>query len=89
MVILTSRTGSPEKISPKMKQHNNKSKSWMVKKENNCMGKNFVQACAQKKNEKKSSRQVGFYRIPATKIFFFPPVISRGPSLSEVGNSEQ
>ena len=60
-----------------------------LKKENNCMRKNFVQACApEKKKEKKSSRQVGFYRIPATKISFFSPVISRGPSLTEIGNSE-
>ena len=60
-------------------------------KENNFKGKNFVQACApEKKNAKMSSRQVVFYRIPATKISFFPPVyISRGQSLTEVGNSEQ
>ena len=60
-----------------------------LKKKTTAWGKNSCKLVPQKKKRKKSSRQVGFYRIPATKTSFFPPVISTGPSLTEIGNSEQ
>ena len=73
-----------------MRQHDNKSKSWMVKKRKQLHEEKFRESLCprKKKKEKKSSREVGFYRIPATKISFFAPVISRGPSVTEIGNSE-
>lgn len=92
MVIRTFRSGNPEKISPRMRQHDdNKSKSWMLRKRKQLQGEKFRSGLRpRKKNAKMSSRQVVFYRIPATKISFFPPVyISRGQSLTEVRNSEQ
>ena len=60
---------------------------WLNSKKTTAWGKISCKLVPQKKKkkEKKSSRQVGFCRIPATKVSFFSPVISRGPSLTEIG----